>query len=468
MLNSAKNLVLNLVSRLTQKVGRSLFSQMLLAVLSVLLLAQIVTFGILSAIYSGAISEVNESQQIQKFVTVVETVEQAEGEKDYGSILNPFNTDYAIYNIQKRMDLSSVTMNGYEQAVVDRITAALGQSYQGRVWVKQERQPMLMSGVPQNSDERNDKALTELRVVVKLQNDHWLQLNASSSTLSAIAIKQGMTFFALATLLTLVCMAVMIKNITKPLQLLSRASQQLGRGEVVESIAEHGADDITEAIRAFNQMNQRVQCFGEDRARLLAALSHDLRTPITSMLLRVEMMPESDDRDALLKTLEEMQLMSESTLSFMKQSSDTEATKPVEVNAFLGSLCEDLVEVGYSVEFKESVSKTLLCRPVSLKRALRNLIENGAKYGAHAEVSFSTPDQNSLIVEIQDSGDGIPEDKFEQVFEPFYRLETSRNRETGGTGLGMAIARNIIRSHGGNVELSNQQTGLLVRIELPL
>lgn len=126
-----------------------------------------------------------------------------------------------------------------------------------------------------------------------------------------------------------------------------------------------------------------------------------------------------------------------------------------------------MVGVGYSVEFNESDSATLSCRPVSLKRALRNLIENGAKYGAHAEVSFSTPVQSSLVIEIQDSGDGIPEEKFEQVFEPFYRLETSRNRETGGTGLGMAIARNIIRSHGGNVELSNQQAGLLVRVELP-
>ncbi|GEA49679.1 hypothetical protein VIN01S_04830 [Vibrio inusitatus NBRC 102082] len=467
MLNPAKNLVLNLISRLSQKVGRSLFSQMLLAILSVLLLAQIVTFGILSEIYSGAISEVNESQQIEKFVTVVETVEQVEGEQDFGSILNPLNNDYARHSIQKRMDLSSVTMNGSEQAVVNKITAELGQSYQGRVWVKQERQPMLMSSAPQNVNERNDKALTELRVVVHLQNDRWLQLTATSSTLSAIAIKQGMTFFALATLLTLVCIAVMIKKITTPLQLLSQASQQLGRGEVVEPIAEQGTDDITETIRAFNQMNQRVQRFAEDRARLLAALSHDLRTPITSMLLRVEMMPESDDRDALLKTLEEMQLMSESTLSFMKLSSDTEVTKPVEVNAFLGSLCEDLVEVGYSVEFNESDLVTLACRPVSLKRALRNLIENGAKYGSHAEVSFSTPAQSSLVIEIQDSGDGISEDKFEQVFEPFYRLETSRNRETGGTGLGMAIARNIIRSHGGNVELSNQQTGLLVRVELP-
>ncbi|MFA0227545.1 hypothetical protein AB4491_00960, partial [Vibrio sp. 10N.261.45.A7] len=140
MLNPAKNLVLNLISRLTQKVGRSLFSQMLLAVLCVLLLAQIVTFGILSMIYSGAISEVNESQQIEKFVTVVEKLEQVEGGQDYGSLLNPFNNDYARYSIQKRMDLSHVTMNESEQAVVNNITAALGQNYQGRVWVKQERQ----------------------------------------------------------------------------------------------------------------------------------------------------------------------------------------------------------------------------------------------------------------------------------------------------------------------------------------
>lgn len=464
MLNPAKKLILNL----TNKVSRSLFSQMLLAVLSVLLIAQVATFGILSVIYNGAISEVNENLEVQKLITVVETLEQYTEEYDFGSIINPLSSDNARYSLQKRINIGGFKMRKQEQAVANKITALLGSNYQERVWVKLERQPMLMPSPQKESGELKDNALTELKILIHLYNGRWLQLEATSATLSAIALKQGITFFILATLLTLACVAVMIKKITRPLQLLSQASQQLGRGEPVESIAELGPDDIIDTIRTFNQMNQRVQRFGEDRARLLAALSHDLRTPITSMLLRVEMMSESEDRKALLKTLEEMQLMSESTLSFMQQSSDTEATRSLEVNAFLGSLCEDLAEIGYSVNFKELQSTTLQCRPVSLKRALRNLIENGAKYGAHAEVSFSTSQKNALVIEIQDSGDGIPEDKLEQVFEPFYRLETSRNRDTGGTGLGMAIARNIVRSHGGDIELHNKQIGLLVRVELPI
>jgi len=370
--------------------------------------------------------------------------------------------------VQKRMNLNGVKMREQEQALANKVTALLGQRYQDRVWVKLARQPMLLSQSAKNSAENADNALTELKIVVHLQNTRWLQLEATSATLSTIALKQGITFFVLAIVLALVSVTVMMKKITKPLQALSQTAQQLGRGESVKPIAEHGADDIKKTITAFNQMNQRVQRFGKDRTRLLAALSHDLRTPITSMLLRVEMMPESDDRDALLKTLDEMQLMSESTLAFMQQSFDSEVTRQVEVNAFLGSLCEDLVEVGNSIVFSEGNPTTLQCRPVSLKRALRNLIENGARYGTHVEVSFSTNQKNALLIEIQDCGDGIPEDKFEQVFEPFYRIEASRNRNTGGTGLGMSIARNIVRNHGGDITLNNQQTGLFVQVELPL
>ena len=251
--------------------------------------------------------------------------------------------------------------------------------------------------------------------------------------------------------------------------MLSKASNQLGVGEQVDVLPEKGPADIRETIKAFNQMNDRIQRFVSDRTRMLAALSHDLRTPITTMRLRVEMMPESRDRDQLLVTLDEMQQMSEATLAFMRQASDSEPTRKVELNAMLGSLCDDLAELGQPVHFKEGPETIIGCRPVSLKRALRNLIENAVKYGKKAEVGFadSSDNDDTLVITIEDQGPGIPEDKMQSVFQPFFRLEASRNRDTGGVGLGLSITRNIIRNHGGDVYLKNVRDGLQATIILP-
>ena len=226
-----------------------------------------------------------------------------------------------------------------------------------------------------------------------------------------------------------------------------------------------GPKDIRDTIHSFNQMNSRLQRFVSDRTRMLAALSHDLRTPITTMRLRVELMPDSPDRDQLLSTLDEMQQMSEATLAFMRQASDTEATRKVELNAMLDSLCEDYIELGRDVYYTEAEETIISCRPVSMKRALRNLIDNAVKYGDRARVSLNTENDKVFII-IEDNGPGIPEERMEKVFEPFFRLEASRNRDTGGNGLGMAIARNIIRNHGGDIELENLEHGLRVKIGL--
>ena len=230
-------------------------------------------------------------------------------------------------------------------------------------------------------------------------------------------------------------------------------------------------------IRAFNQMNERLQRFVADRTRMLAALSHDLRTPITTMRLRVELMEPGPDTDQLLATLEEMQQMSEATLAFMRQASDNEPTRPVDLNALLDSLCEDLQDIGMDVHFQtdsyqnsdvQNSSEVIVhCRLVSLKRAIRNLIENAVKYGTSAHICM-VAHNGEVEIQIQDEGDGIPDAMMERMFEPFVRMEESRNRETGGIGLGMSIARNIIHSHGGEIKLENNDRGLMVRIKLPV
>ncbi len=184
----------------------------------------------------------------------------------------------------------------------------------------------------------------------------------------------------------------MVRRITRPLKLLAKASNRMGVGEQVEAVEEQGPGDVRETIRAFNKMNDRTRRFILDRTRMLAALSHDLRTPITTMRLRVELLEHSRDRDQLLVTLEEMQQMSEATLAFMRQASDNETTRKVEMNAMLGSLCDDLIELGMDIDYTETSDMVFSCRPVSMKRALRNLIENSVKYGGQSEVSFFPPE----------------------------------------------------------------------------
>nr|WP_228550652.1 ATP-binding protein [Endozoicomonas sp. OPT23] len=210
-----------------------------------------------------------------------------------------------------------------------------------------------------------------------------------------------------------------------------------------------------------------MQKFIADRTRTLAALSHDLRTPLTSMRLRIELLPDSPDKDQLLSTLEEMQQMSEATLSFLREASDKEESRRVDLNALLSSLCDDMTDLGLAVSYEETSDLVVQCRLISLKRALRNLIENGVKYGDQVNVSMDKK-QSSVSIQIQDHGPGIPESRMEQMFEPFTRMEASRNRDSGGIGLGLAIARNNVRSHGGDVYMKNNDTGLLITIELPL
>nr|WP_243748786.1 ATP-binding protein [Pseudomaricurvus alcaniphilus] len=258
-----------------------------------------------------------------------------------------------------------------------------------------------------------------------------------------------------------------MRRIARPLRDLAQAASDLGRGRSVAPLPLRGPQDVQDTVAAFNTMNERLDRFVSERTRMLAALSHDLRTPMTSMRLRLELMPPSEERDKLIASLEEMQQMAEATLSFVRQAGDQEALQKVDLNALLGSLCDDLAALEQPVNYADTGAQTLMCRPVSLKRALRNLIENAVRYGGAADVSLKRQG-NSLVVAVRDSGPGIPEAEMEAVFDPFYRLESSRNRETGGMGLGLSIARQIIHSHGGQLTLTNTHPGLKVSVSLPV
>ncbi|MCA9498597.1 MAG: HAMP domain-containing protein, partial [Nitrospira sp.] len=281
--------------------------------------------------------------------------------------------------------------------------------------------------------------------------------------------------WALPTLISMVlagasiCLIVvfMVQRLTRPLQQLTEVAERVGRGESITPIPEEGPIDIQQTIRAFNRMYERLQRFVQDRTRMLAAISHDLRSPITSLRLQVELMKDQEARGKMLETLDDMQRMTEATLAFARDEASKEVSRSVDLSALIDSLCQDLADMGMEVKFESAKKTPYTCRPISLKRGIRNLIENAVSYGGGVEVKLRENDPELQIV-IQDSGPGIPEQDFERVFQPFVRLEESRNKQTGGIGLGMAIARSIIRNHGGDISLANTPGGgLTVTMHLP-
>jgi len=265
----------------------------------------------------------------------------------------------------------------------------------------------------------------------------------------------------------LVIVSLVARRIAGPMDRLAAAADRLGRGEDQPPLPEEGPEEVRRTTRAFNRMSQRLHRFVQDRTRMLAAISHDLRTPITTLRLRAELIDDPETSERLLATLDEMQQMVEAALAFAREEAAREATVVVDLAALVGSLCADLSDLGLDIAWREADRLAYPCRPLSLKRALRNLIENAVGYGKRARVALETTAEGIAVV-IDDDGPGIPQDRQEEVFAPFVRLEESRSRETGGIGLGMAIARTVARSHGGDITLSNRPDGgLRVRLLLP-
>jgi signal transduction histidine kinase len=303
-------------------------------------------------------------------------------------------------------------------------------------------------------------------VAISLSSGQWLNVKIyrysrpksliSSSLISSLFMAVAVTAIVI----------FILRRITHPLVGLTVAAEKLGRGEITPQLPESGPADIRQTTRAFNQMNQRLQRFVQDRTRLLAAISHDLRTPITILRLRAELLEDTESRGKILATLDEMQAMTEAALAFARDAATEEETRCVDLSALVASLCDDMADMGQEVQFIEEQKHPYACRPLSLKRALRNMIENAVRYGKRARVSIEAS-KTELHINIDDDGPGIQADDLERVFEPFVRLETSRSRETGGIGLGMSIARSIVRGHGGEIVLKNRKGGLRVIVTLP-
>ncbi|CAN7606339.1 ATP-binding protein [Massilia sp. LjRoot122] len=272
----------------------------------------------------------------------------------------------------------------------------------------------------------------------------------------------GLFLFSIAALAYVVA-----RMTTRPLKVLARAAQDLGHDINRAPLELTGASEIRQASAAFNAMQARIRQYIFQRTQMLAAITHDLQTPLTRMRLRLEKVSDTELQERLIGDLSAMQEMVREGLVLARSMDTTENMQMLDLDSLLEAVCADAVDAGQQVALKGQAGIALLGRPLDLRRCLGNLIDNAVKYGRDARVCVERMG-GAARVRIRDSGPGIPAGELGRVFDPFYRVETSRSRESGGTGLGLTIARNIAEQHGGSIALANHpEGGLEVTLVLP-
>jgi signal transduction histidine kinase len=270
----------------------------------------------------------------------------------------------------------------------------------------------------------------------------------------------------LLVLILVIALYVTARNITRPLSALARAADSIGRDERPAPLPERGARELRDAAHAFNTMQDRLRRYLDSRSRVLAAMSHDLKTPLTRLRLQVETLENPSMQARIGKELDEMESMVYEALALFRGLDDGEAATPLDINALLARLREQFTEMGMDVTVAGRALQPFVGKAQALRRCLTNLLANAVNFGTCARILVE--DGAALTIRVQDAGPGIPAQELERVFEPFYRLESSRNRDSGGTGLGLSIARDIAEAHGGTLTLANlPQGGLEATLSLP-
>jgi hypothetical protein len=303
----------------------------------------------------------------------------------------------------------------------------------------------------------------ELLVSLRLPDGEWLNLSFDLPPPRPWHSQTFLVAFVLMTVAAVLLILWATRRLTRPVRALAAAAERLGRDVNAPPLPEDGPREVATAARAFNTMAERIRRFVGDRTQMLAAMSHDLRTPITRLRLRAEFLEDDEQRRKMLADLAEMEAMVDATLAFARDEAASEPTVPVDLAALARTVLDEAADAqpdaAEALAYRGPERLTVRARPMALKRALANLVGNALKYGGAARVALFGPERGQVRLVVEDDGPGIPAESLEAVFQPFRRLETSRNRETGGTGLGLPIARNILRAHGGDVVLRNRNGG---------
>ncbi len=441
---------------------RSLAGQLALLLAAAVIAAQALGFALFARERGTAYREAYREGVAARLVSLVRLIEDSPAELD-ARIAATASTAFLRVALGDLPQVAETAGPG-AAAVSARLAAALARPA-GETRVELAGEPFWRGGGEDDEARPPPRRPRWLLVSVRLEDGRWL----NAATARPRVPPPGGPFVA-SLLLSAAAVAVVgvlaARRLALPLRRLADAADRLGRGEAVEALPDRGAaggpEEIRRTVGAFNQMRERLDRFVRDRTLMLAAVAHDLRTPITTLRLRAEFVDDAELRARMIGTLDEMQAMAEASLAFARGDAAGEPTRPVDLTALAESVVEDLAAHGLDAALEETVGEmapvVLPCRPLALRRALTNLVENATRYGGQARVRVGRRGQDAWIT-VEDRGPGIPAADLERVFEPFVRLEESRNTETGGAGLGLAIARSTVRAHGGDVRLENRADG---------
>lgn len=452
----------------------SLRVQLLLLIVGALVVAQAISLWLFLDERSLAVQAAIGAEAAGRAANVALLIEEAPSELR-SSILRAADSPLVRFEIAEKPTVDHLNhfAGGAVKALI-RTLLGVGDSRDVRVELhRAEGQFGPMSHVEPNLSHMHQKLVhnhlstVEMTLSIELNDGQWLNVDTRFQRPPLQWPLLSILSFTItaAIILAAVCW-YLLSRVTYPLRRVSEAAELFGRGEIANPLSETGPREVKELTAAFNQMQDRLTRFATNRTRIMAALGHDLRSPLTALRVRAELVDDDETKNAMISSIEEMQDMVERTLAFARGMAVSEPFETVELGSFLDQLKRDMLDAFAFSDDDEDVS--LRIRPNALRRALRNVIENAVRYGGSANLRFYKS-QDMAFIEICDNGPGIPEDELEEVFEPFFRLERSRSRETGGTGLGLSIARTLLRASGGDILLSNRSNGgVRAKITLPL
>lgn len=435
---------------------RSLGGQMAVLLGLALLVAQIANFAlILNERQKLSLAE-NQGPAIVRFAGTAADLDQAAPEFKAAVIADAshrgarfgYQKDSGIADAERDPDLEARLRAGLADAgLVVKDVRATVTSPQGRGGRWHDVQVIRLAFVDKDSQWVTGSLYTPKR-------DPWLAIRLGIATVLLYLLVLGATIW-------------IAMRIARPLRSLTLAASAFGGRTAPVAVTPSGPADLRQAIEAFNAMNRRVEALLDEKDRMLGAIGHDLRTPLASLRIRVESMEPDKEREAAVAKIAEMTTMLEDILVLARTGRAREDLRAIDVAALADSVVEEHRALGQAVTFIDSPRAIVRAQPDLLRRALRNLIENAIVYGGGAEVSVEQRAGETWL-RVVDHGPGIPPDQFDQVLQPFYRLENSRNRDTGGSGLGLAIAGSVAATHGGRLALSvTEPHGLTATIVLP-
>ncbi len=431
--------------------------------LLVLLTALIVTQGAGVVLFLVAHKELavqlDSRQSAERIASIVQVIEQTPTD-DRGRLAHGLDRP----GLKIGWGKAPILAPGIKYTVDTQLESELTRRLPGRVLHAGLRTPPpQVDGPQQGAGFGGRNGAATVQVAVTLEDGTWLNFVIPLPPDEHLWRPHPYWPLGIGLLVVVVLCVALVRHAVRPLTVLTKAADRLGRDVLAPPVEIRGPREVMDAANAFNRMQGRIRRFIEDRTQMIAAISHDLRTPITRLKLRAEFIEDDEQRLKILADLDEMEAMISSTLAFARDDSARETKVLVDLVGLLVDLCDH-----FRVAFDGPDELEMSLGANGIKRAFANLIENACKYGGGARVAVKIAGDMAEIV-IEDDGPGIPVGELENVFAPFYRVESSRNRETGGTGLGLAVARSAVRANGGDITLANRQTGgLTVTVTLPL